>query len=104
MFRKKCLGNFRTKIAEVYTERVTTGFLDIFQCLYHMDLALHDTDGAFINIFRVIFCPVSFHKRFSPVYGKALRETVTTDSYDTQFDFWNVVHDSCSSLYFVCYV
>ena len=106
MLCQKCLGNFRTEVAKVYAEGITACFFDVFQSLYHVDLALHDTDRAFIDIFCVIFCFVSIHQRLSSVYGKALREAVTADSYDTQFDFWNVVHDSVPPyilcLLFIC--
>ena len=38
------------KFPRYTTECVTSCFLDIFQSLYHVDLALYDTDRTFIDI------------------------------------------------------
>ena len=58
-----------------------------------MDLALYDTDRTLIDIFCIVFLCVSFYKRFSSVYGKAFRETVSADCNDSDFNFWHVVHN-----------
>ena len=36
--------NFRAEVAQIYAQRVAACLLDILQSLYHMDLALYNTE------------------------------------------------------------
>ena len=83
MFRQQCFGNFGTKVAQIYTQRIAAFLFNIFQRLYHVDFAFNDTDGAFINVCHIIFCLISLHQRFSSIDGKAFREAVTAYSHKT---------------------
>ena len=93
-------GNFRTEVAQIDAQRIAAGFLDILQRLHHVDFALHNTDGALINILCVIRRFVSFYQGFSAVYGQGLREAVAADRHDTHFYFRHVVHGTRSSCTF----
>ena len=92
MFCQQSLGDLRSEVSKVYAEGITTGFFDILESLDHMDLALDDTDGIFVDVCCIIFFCVSVHKSFSSVYRQGLRETITAHCHDTNFYFGNVVH------------
>ena len=76
-------------------------FFDILQSLYHMDLTLHDTDRTFIDILFPIFCLISLHQGFPSGYGQALRETISAHCYNTDFQFWHILHSMYSPFFFI---
>ena len=90
MLSQKSLGDFGTEVSEVDAECVAACSLDVCESLYHMDLALDDTDRTFINVRFVVLGFVSVYKHFSAVHGEALRETVTADGDDAKFHFGDV--------------
>ena len=98
MLCQKSLGDFRSEVAEEYAQGVAAGLLNIRQRVDHIDFALDNRDGALINIGRIILGSIRFYKGFPPRLCEAGRETVTADTNDTDFDFWNVVHSSFLSL------
>ena len=65
---KQRLGNFRTEVAKVNDKRVAACVLYVFKCLYHVDLALHDTDRALIDICCTVFICVGLYQCLSSVY------------------------------------
>ena len=79
--------NFRAEVAQIYAQRVAACLLDILQSLYHMDLALYNTDRTFINIRNVIICLVSLYQSLSSVDRQRFRDTVPADCYNTDFHF-----------------
>ena len=68
MFGQQGLGDLRSEVSKVYAQRVASCFLDIFQRLHHMNLALNNADRALIDILCRIFFAISFYKSFSAVY------------------------------------
>ena len=49
-FASRVSAILRTEVAQIYAQRVAACLLDILQSLYHMDLALYNTDnGALVN-------------------------------------------------------
>ena len=104
MLRKKRLGNLRSEVAEINAKRITSGLLDIFERLYHVDLTLHDTDRTLINIRRIILLCVGVDQRFSAIDRKRLRKAVAADCNDSDLHLWNVLHvhsKNPSCLYYV---
>ena len=87
---KKGLGDLGAEVAEINAECVAAGSFDVRKSLNHMDLALDNADGTFIDIRLIIFCLISLYESFSAVYGKAFRETVAADSDDAELHFGNV--------------
>ena len=69
MLCQQCLRYLRSKIPQVYDQRVASGFPDILQCLDHMDLALHDADRTLIDIPCIVLFAVRVHQCFSAVHG-----------------------------------
>ena len=61
MLCQQCLGDLRSKIAEVYDQCITPGRLHILQCLHHMYFALHDADRTFIDVILSVLFRVSVH-------------------------------------------
>ena len=87
MFSKQGLCDFGTKVSQVNAKGVAACLLDILQSLYHMDLALYNTDRTFINIRNVIICLVSLYQSLSSVDRQRFWETVPADCYNTDFHF-----------------
>ena len=61
---QQSFGNFRSEISEIYAQRIASRLLNIFQCVYHIDFALDDGDGTFIDVFCIVFFTVCFYQRF----------------------------------------
>ena len=87
MFRKQRLGNLRTEVAQIYTERITAVLPDILQGIHHVNLALNDADRTLVDIRPIILRLISFHQGFSSVHCKRCRKTVTAYSHNTNFYF-----------------
>ena len=101
MLCKQCLGNLRSEVSKIYNKRVTSCFLDILKSLYHVDLALYDTDRTFVNIRVSVFFFVCFHQSFSSAYRQALRKTISAHCNNSDFQFWHVIHCNTSFLCFL---
>ena len=85
MLCKQGLGDLGTEVSKVYAERVTLCLLDILQCIYHIDLALDDGNGALIDISSAVLLGVSIHQCFSSVDCQGSGETVTAYTDNTNF-------------------
>ena len=101
MLCKQGLRNLRSEVSKVYCQSVAACFFDILQSLYHMDLTFHDTDRTFIDILFPIFCLISLHQGFPSGYGEALRETISAHCYNTDFQFWHILHSMYSPFFFI---
>ena len=85
MLCKQGLGNFRSEVSKIYAECVTACLLDVLKSLYHMDLALHDTDGALVDVRSAVLVCVSLDQGLSSVDRQAFGKAVTADSDNTDF-------------------
>ena len=86
------LRNFRSEIAKVHAERVASSFLDVLQCLLHVDFALYDADGTLVDVVGTVFFYILSNKSLTAIYGQRLRETVTAHRNDSDFHLWYVIH------------
>ena len=93
MFCKQGLGDLRPEVSKVDNQCIASGFLNVLEGLYHMDLTFYDADRTFIDGSFAVLCCVSVDQCFSPVYGQALRETVAAYRNNSDLQFWHVVHD-----------
>ena len=84
--------DLRTEIAEVYAQSVAACLLDILKSLDHVDLALNDTDGTFVDVRCAVLVGVSLDDSLASVNGKALGEAVTGYCNYAKLDFRNVGH------------
>lgn len=84
------LGDLRTKVAQIDAQRIASGFFQIVQRLYHVDLAFHNADGTFVDILGVILFGIGIHQRLAAVYRQALRKAVTADCDNADFHFRNI--------------
>ena len=98
IFCQHGLRNLRPEIAQIYAKGIAARSLDILQSLLHVDLTLHDTDRTFINILRRILFRICFYKRFPSVDSKALWETVSAHSNNTNLHLRDIIH-TCNLLF-----
>ena len=65
MFGEKSLSDFRPEIAEINAKRIAARSLYIIKGLDHMNLALHNTYGALIDIICIELILVGIDQRLS---------------------------------------
>lgn len=80
------LRYFGAEISEVDRERVAARLLNVCQCLLHMDLALHDAHGAFVDILFAVPLLVGGDERFSSVHRQTFGKAVARDCNNSYFD------------------
>ena len=92
MLCQQRFADLRAKVAQVNHQCVAASLLHVLQRLHHVDLALHDADGALVHILAAVLFRVGLHQRFSSVDGQGLRETVTGNGDNADLDLRDVVH------------
>ena len=100
MLCKQGLRNLRSEVSKIYHQSIAACFFDILQSLYHMDLTLHDADRTFINILFPVFCLISLHQGFPSGDRQALRKTISAHCYNTDLQFWHILHNMYSPFFF----
>ncbi len=85
MLCQKRLADFRSKVAEINTKRITACRLDVLKCLHHMNFALNDTDRTLIHALRAILLCISLHQCLSSVYGQRFGKAVTAHRHNAHF-------------------
>ena len=86
------LRDLRTEVAQVDAEGVTASLLDVLKGLLHVDLALHDADGALVDILSAILFSILGDNGLAAVNGQRLGETVAAHGHDTNLDYRYIIH------------
>ena len=86
------LGNFGAEVAQIHAEGVAAGFLNVRERLPHMDFALHDADGAFVDVFFAVLAFIRRDKRIAPIHRQRFGKAVPRYRHDSHFDCRDVVH------------
>ena len=86
------LRDFRTKVAQIYAEGVTACLGDIFESLLHVDFALYNTDGAFVDAFLAKFLLILGDNGLAAVNSQRFGETVARNGDDSDLNNRYVVH------------
>ena len=86
------LRDLRTEVAEVDAEGVAFVLFEVFDRFQHLDLALHDADGTFIDVRSPVLCLVRVDQSLTPVHREGFREAVARNGNHAELDSGDVFH------------
>ena len=86
------LGDLRAEVAEVDAEGVAFVLLEVLEGLEHVDLALDDADGTFIDVALAVLRLIGVDESAAAVDGEGFREAVAGDGHDAELDGGGIFH------------
>ena len=84
---KHGIRDLGTKVAQIYAQGIASLFVDVLKSVLHIDLALDDRHGTFIDIGCVILLSISVNQCLSSSDSQICGEAVTAHAHDADLHF-----------------